>query len=134
MEKTFKELQARVDPLTEEANRLFNKQDMWGGEGRQDIILNIKYLGDQIDDQGETSEESYKMVIDGERGSGRDIMEWISDNTRVTCVIWCGKMLYWRLVFEAVGLRITGIWGEYEVWRRQSRRWWPVKPWNNEEA
>ena len=41
---------------------------------------------------------------------------------------------FWNLVIGAVGLRVTGIWGGSEVWRRHSRRWWPDIPWHNKEG
>ena len=86
-------------------------------------------MGVKIDDEGESSEESYTGDVNGERDSWSDRWEWMSDETKVTCVIWCGKMLFWHLVIRAVGLRVTCIWGGSEVWRSQFRKWWPDTPW-----
>ena len=43
-------------------------------------------------------------------------------------------MPLWHLLVGDVGLRVTGIWGESEVWRHQSIRWWPDTPWYNKEG
>ena len=66
-------------------------------------------MGEQIDDEGETSEEVYKRDIDGERYSGRERKEWVPDPKKGTCVIWCRKIKLWHLVIGALGLRVTGI-------------------------
>ena len=80
-------------------------------------------MGDQIDDEGETSKEGYKGDVNEERYSGSERREQRSDHTREKCVIRCGKIPFWNLVVRAVALRVTGLWGEREVWRSQSGRW-----------
>ena len=34
----------------------------------------------------------------------------------------------------AVGLRVTGIWGDSEAWKRQTRIFLPDTQWNNKEG
>ena len=77
--------------------------------------LEYKDLGNQMNDEAETSEEGYKGDVDGERDSGREIRECRLDVTNRTCVIWCGKIPFWNLVVGAFGLRVTGVWGVREV-------------------
>ena len=133
MEKTLKELRARVNLIIEKANRLSKKKYKGKEEGRLEGIFNIKDLCDQMNNEVKTSEESHKEDVDGEIDSGRDRRECISDCTKGTCVIWCERMKFWNLVVGTVGLRVTEIWGRSEVWKRQSRKWWAYTPWNNEE-
>ena len=78
----------------------------------QEGISNIEDQGEQIDDEGETSEEGYKEGFNQERDSGKERRECISDQTKGTCVIWCEKMPFWNLLVGAIDLRVTGIWGE----------------------
>ena len=94
-------------------------------------IFNIKDSGDQIDDKAETYEEGYKGGINRKRYSVRERTECRSGHKKGTCVIWCVNMPFWYLVIGAVGLRVTGIWGQSEMWRRQSRRWWTYTPCHN---
>ena len=93
--------------------------------------MNIKDSGDQIYEEVETSEEGYKGCVYGERYPGRERRECISYHTKGTCVIWCGKIPFFHLVVRPVGLIVTVIWGGSEVWRLQSRRWWPYTLWYN---
>ena len=79
-------------------------------------------------------EENHKRDVSGKRDLERDIREWTPDRTKGACVIWCGRITFWHLVVGVVGLKVTGIWGGIEVWRHQSRRWWPDTPWNNEKG
>ena len=65
-----------------------------------------------MNDEAENYEEGYKGGIYGERDSGRERIEWISDHTRITCVILYGKIPFWNLVVRAVGLIVTGFGGE----------------------
>ena len=65
---------------------------------------------------------------------GRERREWRSDRTKGACVIWCGIMPFWHLVAGAVGLRVTGIWGVSDVWRRQSGIWCPDTPFHHEKV
>ena len=56
------------------------------------------------------------------------------DNIRVKCVIWCVNMPFWNLVMGAIGPIVTGIWGDSEAWKRQTRRWWSNAICNNNEV
>ena len=78
----------------------------------------------------ETYEESYKKDVYGEIDSGSERRDWRSCHTKGTCVIWCGKNPFWRLIFGSVGLRVTWIWGGSEVWSRPSRICCPDTPCN----
>ena len=131
MEKTLKELRARVDLLIEKANRLSKKKYKGKEEGRLEGIFNIKDLCDQMNNEVKTSEEIQKEDVDGEIDSGRDRRECISDRTKGTCVIWCERMKFWNLVVRTAGSRITEIWEGSEVWKSQSRKWWADIPWKN---
>ena len=92
MDKTYKELWARVDFLTEKANILSKKHDKGKGGGKLEGILNTKDSGDQMNKEAKTSEESYKWDVYGKRDSIRERRKWISDRTKGACVIWCGRM------------------------------------------
>ena len=50
--------------------------------------MNTKDAGKQMNDEAETYEEGYKGGVDREQYSGRERREWISDDTKGTCVIW----------------------------------------------
>ena len=43
-------------------------------------------------------------------------------------------MLFCHMVFGAVGLIVTGIWGRSKEWRLQYRIWWTDTPWKNKEV
>ena len=70
------------------SNRLRNKQNKSQGEMVQEFIFNVKGLGIQIYDQGETSEEFYKGGAEVEMNAGKEISECRSYYIKVTCVIW----------------------------------------------
>ena len=96
-------------------------------------IFNPIYLGDQMNYEAKTSERIHKGGVSGERDSGRERRECMSDCTKGACFIWCGRIPFWHLVVVTVGLRVTGIWGGWvEVCRLQSIIWLPDTPWHNE--
>ena len=117
MEKTRKELWARVDLLTEKANILSKKLDKGYVEERSEGISNTKESGGAINDEAKTSEENHKGDVIGERYLVREKREWRSDHTKGTYVIWCGRMPFYHLVVGEVGLRVTWIWGGSDMWR-----------------
>ena len=93
MEKICKELRKIVNSLTEKSNRLSKKKDKGKGEGRLEGISDPKYSGDAMNGEVKTSEKNHKGDVGGERDSGRERRECISDRTNGTCVIWCGRIL-----------------------------------------